>query len=132
MFRSPGGKCVRKAPVTRGARATCPRKSGDLRGSACRHGLCCWIGLALGGSGECMTPGSKRLPEISVVLAVRNSEDVIGSGTRRVVDHLRELSLAFEVVGVNAGSWDTSFQVLRLLAAQVPELRLIEKDMTGR
>jgi hypothetical protein len=78
-----------------------------------------------------MTPG-KKLPDISVVLAVRNSEDVIGSATRRVVDHLRELDLPFEVVGVNAGSWDTSFKVLRLLAAQVPELRLIEKDMTGR
>ena len=81
--------------------------------------------------GDCMTPG-KKLPDISVVLAVRNSEDVIGSGTRRVVDHLRELDLPFEVLGVNAGSWDTSFKVLRLLAAEVPELRLIEKDMTGR
>jgi hypothetical protein len=78
-----------------------------------------------------MTPG-KRVPDLSVVLAVRNVEDVIGSGTRRVVDHLRELGRPFEVVPVNAGSWDTSFKVLRLLAAGTPELRLIEKDMTGR
>jgi cellulose synthase/poly-beta-1,6-N-acetylglucosamine synthase-like glycosyltransferase len=78
-----------------------------------------------------MTPG-KRLPEVSVVLAVRNHEDVIGAGTRRVVEHLRELDRPFEVVGVNAGSWDTSFKVLRLLAASVPELRLIEKDVAGR
>lgn len=78
-----------------------------------------------------MTPG-KKLPDISVVLAVRNSEDVIGGGTRRVVEHLRELDRPFEIVGVNAGSWDTSFKVLQLLAGQVPELRLIEKDMTGR
>ena len=78
-----------------------------------------------------MTPG-KKLPDVSVVLAVRNVEDVIGSGTRRVVEHLRELDRPFEVVGVNAGSWDTSFKVLRLLAAQVPELRLIEKDLSAR
>ncbi len=78
-----------------------------------------------------MTPG-KRLPDFSVVLAVRNHEDIIGAGTRRVVEHLRELDRPFEVVGVNAGSWDTSFKVLRLLAADVPELRLIEKDVAGR
>lgn len=78
-----------------------------------------------------MTPG-KRLPEVSVVLAVRNSEDIIGSGTRHVVDHLRELGRPFGIVGVNAGSWDTSFKVLRLLAADVPELRLIEKDLAAR
>jgi hypothetical protein len=88
-----------------------------------------WPAVALGPRN--MTPG-KRLPDLSVVLAVRNSEDVIGSGTRRVVEHLRALGRPFEIVGVNAGSWDTSFKVLQLLTADVPELRLIEKDMTGR
>ena len=78
-----------------------------------------------------MTP-SRRIPDVSVVVAVRNSEDIIGSGTRRVVEHLRELDRPFEVLGVNAGSWDTSFKVLRLLAAEVPELRLIEKDLQNR
>ena len=67
-----------------------------------------------------------------MVLAVRNAEEIIGSGTRRVVEHLRELDRPFEILAVNAGSWDTSFKVLRLLAAQVPELRLMEKDVQSR
>jgi hypothetical protein len=87
--------------------------------------------LARGGFGDWMTP-SKKIPDVSVVLAVRNAEELIGGGTRRVVEHLRELERPFEVIGVNAGSWDTSFKVLRLLAADVPELRLIEKDVQAR
>jgi hypothetical protein len=75
---------------------------------------------------------SRRIPEVSVIVSVGNAEDVIGSGTRRVVEHLREQGRPFEVLGINAGSWDTSFKVLRLLAAEVPELRLIEKDLQGR
>ena len=75
---------------------------------------------------------SKTLPEVSVVLAVRNVEDAVAAEVRRIVLHMRQLGRPFEVVAVNAGSWDTSFKVLRLLAADVPELRLMEKDLTGR
>ena len=71
-------------------------------------------------------------PEVSVVLAVRNVEDTVGCSVKRVVQHLRSLHVPFEVVAVNDGSWDTSFAVLRLLAAEVPELRLIEKDVSSR
>ena len=74
----------------------------------------------------------KNLPEVSVVLAVRNVEDTVAGDVRRVVAHLRQLGRPFEVLAVNAGSWDTSFKVLRLLATDLPELRLLEKDLTGR
>lgn len=75
---------------------------------------------------------TKSLPDVSVVLAVRNVEDSIAGEVRRVVAHLRQFGRPFEVLAVNAGSWDTSFKVLRLLAQEIPELRLLEKDLTGR
>jgi hypothetical protein len=75
---------------------------------------------------------SKVLPDVSVVLAVKNAEDAIAGDVRRVVSHLRQFGRPFEILAVNAGSWDTSFKVLRLLSADVPELRLLEKDLTGR
>ncbi len=75
---------------------------------------------------------SRAQPDVSVVLAVRNSEDVIAGEIRRVVTHLRQFGRPFEIIAVNSGSWDTSFKVLRLLAADVPELRVLEKDLTGR
>ena len=67
-----------------------------------------------------------------MVLVVRNAEDKVGSAVRRMVQHLRGLDQSFEVLAVNAGSWDTSFAVLRLLAAEVPELRLLDKDVAAR
>jgi hypothetical protein len=79
-----------------------------------------------------MKPGRATFPDVSVVLAVRNVEDAVGSAVKRVVQHLRGLDQSFEVVAVNAGSWDTSFCVLKLLAAQVPELRVLDKDLGAR
>ena len=71
-------------------------------------------------------------PEVSVVLAVRNVEDSVGGAVKRVVQHLRGLNVPFEILAVNDGSWDTSLAVLRLLAAEIPELRLIEQDLASR
>src|SRR5687767_6318093 len=91
----------------------------------------CWAGPSMV-PGTLMKSSKAIAPEVSVVMAVRNVEDVIGSSVKRVVQHLRSLHVPFEVLAVNDGSWDTSFAVLRLLAAQVPELRLIEKDVSAR
>ena len=71
-------------------------------------------------------------PEISVVVAVRSAEDVIGGAVVRIAAHLRSLGRSFEILAVNAGSWDTSFPILRLLSGEVPELRLLEKDIGAR
>jgi hypothetical protein len=76
-----------------------------------------------------MKPSKATSPDVSVVLVVRNAEDVVGGAIKRLVQHLRGLHMRFEVLAVNGGSWDTSFAVLRLLAAEVPELRLVEKDV---
>lgn len=79
-----------------------------------------------------MKPTKAIAPEVSVVLAVRNVEDSVGGSVKRVVAHLRSLNVPFEVVAVNDGSWDTSMTVLKLLAADIPELRLIEQDLASR
>jgi hypothetical protein len=71
-------------------------------------------------------------PDVSVVLAVRNVEDSVGFAVMRVVHHLRSLNVQFEILAVNDGCWDTSLAVLRLLSAELPELRLIEKDLSSR
>jgi hypothetical protein len=72
------------------------------------------------------------MPEVSVVVAVGNVEDSIGKELRRVAEHLRELRRPFEIVAVNEGSWDNSFAVLKLLAAELPELRLLQGDCGNR
>jgi hypothetical protein len=79
-----------------------------------------------------MRATTKALPDVSVVLTVRNAEDVIAGEIRRITAHLRQFGRPFEILAVNSGSWDTSFKVLHLLAADLPELRLLEKDLTGR
>jgi hypothetical protein len=79
-----------------------------------------------------MKPGKSAFPDVSVVLVVRNAEDKVGSAVKRIVQHLRGLDQSFEVLAINAGSWDTSFAVLKLLAVEVPELRVLDKDVGAR
>jgi hypothetical protein len=72
------------------------------------------------------------LPDVSVVMAVRNVEDVVGRDVRRIAERLRSLGLSFEIVATNDGCRDTSFAVLNLLRAHIPELRLLTRDVSGR
>ena len=71
-------------------------------------------------------------PALSVVVAVREAEETIGRDVRRMADHLREAGVSFEILAVNDGCCDNSLAVLRLLAHQVPELRLCAGDARGR
>jgi hypothetical protein len=71
-------------------------------------------------------------PEISVVLAFGNAEDRVGHQIRRVASHLRRLRVAFEILGVNDGSSDNSVSIAALLAAEVPELRVLSRNVAGR
>jgi hypothetical protein len=70
-------------------------------------------------------PVRKGAPEVSAIVAVRDEEDSIGWRVRQVAEHLRGLGRRFEILAVNDGCFDTSFAVLRLVAAEVPELRLL-------
>ncbi len=70
--------------------------------------------------------------EVSLVLAVSDAEDSVGSDIKTFAQHMRGLGLSFEIVAVNDGSCDNSLAVLRLLERQVPELRVVYRDVAGR
>ena len=71
-------------------------------------------------------------PEVSVILPVGNHEDVVGHQVKAVTSHLRSLGRTCEVIAVNDGSRDNSLPILELLAARVPELRVVRASAAGR
>lgn len=71
-------------------------------------------------------------PELSVIIAVRDVEEVIGRDVRRIAAHLRAQGAAFEIVAVNDGCRDNSLTLLRLVANGIPELRLCLADASRR
>ena len=75
---------------------------------------------------------NRSSPLLSVVIAVREAEETIGRDVRQMAQHLRAAGVSFEILAVNDGCCDNSLAVLRLLATQVPELRLCVGDARGR
>ena len=71
-------------------------------------------------------------PSLSVVIAVREAEETIGRDVRQMAQHLRAAGVSFEILAVNDGCCDNSLAVLKLVATQVPELRLCAGDARGR
>lgn len=71
------------------------------------------------------SPLRKDAPALSAIVAVRDEEDTVGWRVRQLAEHMRGLGRPFEILAVNDGCFDTSFAVLRLLAREVPELRLL-------
>jgi glycosyltransferase involved in cell wall biosynthesis len=74
----------------------------------------------------------KSSPSLSVVIAVREAEETIGRDVRQMAQHLRAAGVPFEILAVNDGCCDNSLAVLKLVTAQVPELRLCAGDSRGR
>ena len=70
--------------------------------------------------------------EISVVLSIRDDEELIGHQIRAIASHLGALGCSFEIVAVNDGSRDNSLAMLELLAARTPELRILRASAAGR
>jgi hypothetical protein len=75
---------------------------------------------------------SPSVPEISVVLAIRNDEETVGHLVRGLVAHLRGLRRSFEIVAVNDACRDNSLSIVSLLAPQIPELRVVGSNLGGR
>jgi Glycosyl transferase family 2 len=71
-------------------------------------------------------------PEISVVLAIRDDEELIGHTVRTIVTHMDSLGRTVEIVAVNDGSRDNSFAILELLEGRIPNLRILRSKSTGR
>jgi hypothetical protein len=73
-----------------------------------------------------------RVPELSVVLSIRDDEDLVGHQVRTITSHLESLGRSFEIVAVNDGSCDNSLAILELLSVRTPELRVIRSNCAGR
>lgn len=71
-------------------------------------------------------------PELSIVLSVHDDEERIGHHVKAVAHHLRALGRTFEILAVNNGSRDNSLSILELLAARLPELRVLRPSARGR
>jgi len=70
--------------------------------------------------------------DVSLVLAVSDAEETVGRDIKTFTLHMSSLGLGFEIVAVNDGSRDNSLAVLKLLERQIPELRVIYRDVSGR
>ncbi len=70
--------------------------------------------------------------DLSVVLTVSDAEDYLGRDIRRLAETLRATGTAFEILAMNDGCRDNSFALLALLSAQIPELRVMPGDVSGR
>ena len=77
-------------------------------------------------------PSRSVVPEISVVLSVRDDEELIGHGIRTITEHLESLGRTFEIIAVNDGSRDNSMAILELLAARTSHLRILRASAAGR
>ncbi len=71
-------------------------------------------------------------PDLSVVVAFQDSEDSIGHRVHSLAAHLRSLRASFELLAVNDGSHDNSAALLSLIQSDVPELRVLHADVSGR
>ena len=77
---------------------------------------------------DAMSAGIK----LSVIVVVRDDEDSVGRDVRGLCRHLRERGLAFEILAISDGSYDTSLTLLRFLCAELPELTVLGSARGGR
>lgn len=66
---------------------------------------------------------SKREKALSIIIPVFNSEDILAELVERLVRILPGLCQAYEIILVNDGSLDGSWQVIQHLCAEFPMLR---------
>src|SRR5262245_63052950 len=70
--------------------------------------------------------------DVSVILPFGDDEEAVGIAVKRTAEHLRGLSVSFEILAIDEDSGDNSHAVLALLRAQVPELRVTHAPGRGR
>lgn len=71
-------------------------------------------------------------PELSLVLPIRNGEETVGREIRAAASHLTALGRTFEIVAVNDGCRDNSLSIVQLIARDLPQVRLVCRDVSGR
>jgi glycosyltransferase involved in cell wall biosynthesis len=65
-------------------------------------------------------------PRLSVVIPLFNEEENVRPLFAALLPALRQLALRFEIIVVNDGSSDGSLEALKAVAAQTPELRIVD------
>ena len=70
--------------------------------------------------------------DVSVILPFGDDEEAVGIAVKRTAEHLRSLSVSFEILAIDEDSGDNSHAVLALLRAEVPELRVTHAPGRGR
>ena len=65
-------------------------------------------------------------PELSVILPLFNEEENVKPLFARLLPVLRDLRLRYEIIAINDGSTDRSLAALKAVAAETPELRIID------
>jgi len=70
--------------------------------------------------------------DVSVILPFGDDEEAVGIAVKRTAEHLRSLSVSFEILAIDEDSGDNSHAVLALLRAEVPELRVTHASGRGR
>lgn len=77
-------------------------------------------------AGEESRPLERESFRYSVVIPVFNSEPIVGTTVERTVEFLRSTGLEFEIILVNDGSTDGSWEVIRRVAESSPEVVAID------
>lgn len=84
----------------------------------------------IGGTGSAVSnpvqpsAGATRLPDISIVVPAHNEVMLIGSTLTNLVTGLQQRDLNFEIVVVENGSHDGTLRLSRLIASQLPSIRV--------
>ncbi len=74
----------------------------------------------------------QRKPEISIVMPVFNGENYIEESIRRLVNYLNRINIAYEIIVVDDGSTDATYQaILKCLNKRVKLIRYRENRGKG-
>jgi len=67
----------------------------------------------------------RRIQLLSVVVPCKNEEAVLQATHKRLLDALKQLNMAFEIIYVDDGSTDSTFDVLRIIQADDSSVRVV-------
>lgn len=70
-------------------------------------------------------PKSSKVPFLSIVVPIYNEEESIHELHKQLTTHLRAMSVPYEIIAVDDGSTDRSFELLKALAHADPHFRVI-------
>ncbi len=70
-------------------------------------------------------PGAKKVPYLSVVLPVYNEEESLALQHKAVSDAVKKLNKTYEIIFVDDGSADSSYEILKNIAAKDKNIKIV-------